>query len=144
MRTAPEQLWNEATAAVEKLPVELMADFAHTAKEIADNSANEPEKVRLKREIETVITNLQETWLNFPRDWKREDLHEVCHQSRYVWNMVDRLADVEKAERKSAAMAEAQATLEGGCKFEKINLDGFAFIVDARKIREMNNSDIPI
>ena len=113
------------------------------AKYRAENAPDEPEKELLQGNIEAALRVLQEMWLNFPRDWKRENLHEVCQKSRYVWNMLDRLADIEKEERKTAAMAKAQTTWDSGFKFEKINMDGFAFIVDDGEVRETNDSDIP-
>lgn len=123
MKTAME-MWDTAEKAVEEMPADIRIEFAESIEKTVS------QKDLLQGKIEAAITALQETWLNFPRDWKRGDLQNACQQARNIWRMLDAIANIEKGDRYDSARLKAEKILVDGYKFAKITIDGIHMVVD--------------
>lgn len=144
------KLWDEAAAAVDKMPVDLITKFAQSMDALVKDANQEPEEDRLAREIIQTLDGIKEDWLRFkPVDWSRESLDWLGRNMQCAWRLMNRLDQVKEDEREKAAKKDARGAWDNGCQFSEIKVDGFTFAMDGgniaivQKARVLPESDIP-
>ena len=97
----------------------------------------------LEKAVYENITDLKERWAALSTDdWEQfcMNLNSICRDTRATWGGIERCNDLKNASEGKENLAKVQGFLDSGFQFDKISVNGSAFMVcDGKVIEETAN-----
>ena len=119
---------------VADMPVE---DQKKVAEKIIANLPKETESDLLKKGIDDGMKSLREDWADFPGSWEPKEFDGLCRKMRKVWNLID---SMERAIKTEELAKKAQAILDAGFSFNRIEIGGETFHSDGKMIADAHEA----